>query len=116
MPFLSSIRLDDAPESGFPFELPTIRALRDGLALHPKVTFLVGENGSGKSTLVNAHCQFIIATHAPIILGYPDAWIYQLSEDGIARVDYDATEHVSLTRRFLNHREQMLARLLAPEE
>jgi predicted ATPase len=34
--------------------VPAVAALRDGLDLHPQVTFLVGENGSGKSTLVEA--------------------------------------------------------------
>jgi predicted ATPase len=34
--------------------VPAVAALREGLELHPQVTFLVGENGSGKSTLVEA--------------------------------------------------------------
>lgn len=35
--------------------IPAVRSiLRDGLDLHPGVTFLVGENGSGKSTLIEA--------------------------------------------------------------
>jgi predicted ATPase len=38
----------------FPFDLPAVRALEAPLALHPQVTFLVGENGSGKSTLIEA--------------------------------------------------------------
>jgi predicted ATPase len=33
---------------------PALAVFRHGLALHPAVTFLVGENGSGKSTLVEA--------------------------------------------------------------
>jgi len=42
--------------SGYPWELPVVQALngRDGLELHPGITFLVGENGSGKSTLLEA--------------------------------------------------------------
>jgi len=39
---------------GYPWTLPVARALADGLALHPRVTYLVGENGSGKSTLLEA--------------------------------------------------------------
>lgn len=35
--------------------VPAVAAFRgDGLALHPRITFLVGENGSGKSTLAEA--------------------------------------------------------------
>lgn len=37
----------------YPFCLPAIRDLQE-LALHPRVTFIVGENGTGKSTLLEA--------------------------------------------------------------
>ncbi|KQQ87865.1 AAA family ATPase [Massilia sp. Leaf139] len=42
-----------AHAAGFPFTLPVVRSL-GRLAMHPQVTFLVGENGSGKSTLLEA--------------------------------------------------------------
>ena len=38
----------------FPFVLPAVRALEEGIELHPQVTFLIGENGSGKSTILEA--------------------------------------------------------------
>jgi predicted ATPase len=63
--------------------------------------------------LVEEGSQFIIATHAPIVLAYPGATIYLLDESGISRVEYDRTEHVSLTRDFLNDRERFLKRLFA---
>ncbi len=66
--------------------------------------------------LVLQGSQFIIATHAPIVLAYPGAKIYQLGADGIASVRYDQTEHVSLTRDFLNDRERFMRRLLAPQD
>jgi predicted ATPase len=44
----------DAEHVGYPWELPAIAALADGLALHRKVTYLIGDNGSGKSTLLEA--------------------------------------------------------------
>lgn len=65
--------------------------------------------------LVMKGSQFIIATHSPIILGYPDAWIYQTSEHGLERVAYEDTEHFEITRGFLNRRETYLDVLLAPE-
>lgn len=65
--------------------------------------------------LVNARSQFIIATHSPIILGYPDAWIYQTSTFGLERVAYEDTEHYSVTRNFLNRREVMLDVLLSDD-
>jgi predicted ATPase len=47
--------LEGEQRDGHPWELPAVRALAgEGLALHPRVTYLVGENGSGKSTLVEA--------------------------------------------------------------
>lgn len=65
--------------------------------------------------LVQEHSQFVVATHSPILLGYPDATILELSEDGIRRVDYDETEQVELTRSFLEDRGRFLRHLLAAE-
>lgn len=39
---------------GWPFTLPAVRALTNGVPLTAPTTFLVGENGSGKSTLIEA--------------------------------------------------------------
>ncbi len=65
--------------------------------------------------LVRKRSQFIIATHSPIILGYPDAWIYRVSEHGLERVEYEDTEHVQVTRSFLNRRQAFLEMLLSDE-
>ena len=54
--------------------------------------------------LVGLKSQFIIATHSPIILGYPDALIYEVSERGILRAEYEDLEHVGVTGNFLNRR------------
>jgi predicted ATPase len=66
--------------------------------------------------LIRARSQFIIATHSPIILSYPDAWIYQATPSGLERVEYEDTEHFQVTRSFLNRRETFLDVLLADEE
>jgi predicted ATPase len=66
--------------------------------------------------LVLARSQLIIATHSPIILGYPDAWIYQASEQGLERVEYEDTEHYQITRGFLNRRETYLKVLMEERE
>jgi predicted ATPase len=62
--------------------------------------------------LVERGSQFIIATHSPILLAYPNAKIYQLSQAGIDEVEYEDVEHVKLTKDFLNNREAYLDRLL----
>lgn len=62
--------------------------------------------------LVGNHSQFIIATHSPILMAYPGAQVYQLSENSISSVDYRETEHYQLTRRFLENPEKMLHYLL----
>lgn len=62
--------------------------------------------------LVGQDSQFIIATHSPILLSYPDAKILQLDETGISEVTYEETEHYMVTRDFLNNYEHMLHILL----
>lgn len=57
--------------------------------------------------------QFVIATHSPLLLAYPDATIYALGDDGIERVDYQDTDHYRLTRDFLEARERYLRQLFA---
>jgi predicted ATPase len=59
--------------------------------------------------------QFVIATHSPLILAYPDAWIYALSANGIQRTEYDDAEHVRVSRAFLSKTKKMLDTLLSDE-
>lgn len=66
--------------------------------------------------LVRQGSQLILSTHSPILLAYPDAWIYQLDETGIRNVSYGQTENVLLTRRFLNQPEESVRRLLQEGE
>ncbi|MCM1566670.1 MAG: AAA family ATPase [Dehalobacter sp. 4CP] len=61
--------------------------------------------------LINEGSQFIIATHSPIIMAYPDALIYQI-RDGFEQVRYEETEHYQITRSFLNNTKKMLDILL----
>ena len=62
--------------------------------------------------LVMARSQLIIATHSPILLGYPNAWIYQVSETGLDRIAYEDTDPYQVTKSFLTRREKMLEVLL----
>lgn len=58
--------------------------------------------------LVKSGSQFIIATHSPILMAFPDAEILQFSADGINAVAYKETEHYQITKRFLENPESML--------
>jgi predicted ATPase len=65
--------------------------------------------------LVEQESQFIIATHSPILLAYPDAKILQFDSTGITEVAYEDTEHFAITRDFLNHYPKRLEQLLKPD-
>jgi len=238
--FIRRVELPSLPDgdarAGYPWDLPVVEALNGGLALHPRVTYFVGENGAGKSTLVEAiavaagmnpeggsrnfahstrdshsplaealrlvrgirrprtdwflraesiftaatymeelpddalaayggrslheqshgesflaivvnrfgpdglyvldepeaalstqNCltlvrriheltaagsQFVVATHSPIVLAYPDALIYECSADGLDEIRYEAATPVRLTRAFLDSPERFLRDLL----
>jgi predicted ATPase len=58
--------------------------------------------------LIGEKSQFIIATHSPILMAYPGAYIYEFSQDGIKRVTYEETEHYRITKNFLANPERML--------
>jgi len=61
--------------------------------------------------LVKEGSQFIIATHSPIIMAYPQAVIYKIKE-GFEQIDYNETEHYQVTQYFLNNTQKMLSILL----
>lgn len=58
------------------------------------------------------NAQFIIATHSPILLSYPNSMIYCFDEEGLKQRTYQETEHYQLTRDFLNNTELFLNKLL----
>lgn len=62
--------------------------------------------------LVRQGSQFVIATHSPILMAYPDAWVYRFDADGIHRVGYEDTEHFRVMRDFMADPRGMLDRLL----
>jgi predicted ATPase len=59
--------------------------------------------------------QFVVATHSPILLAYPGARIYELSDAGIEAVAYEATDHYRITRAFLEAPERFLDQLFGGE-
>jgi len=81
-------------------------------ALSPtrQVEFLVLMHDS-----IRRGCQFVIATHSPIVMAYPDARIHLLDRQGIRDVAYTDTEHYQVTRRFLSNPKRALETLLGAE-
>lgn len=63
--------------------------------------------------LVENNSQFIIATHSPILMAYPDADILEFSEQGIHKVGYRETEHYKITKQFIDMPERMVKYLLS---
>lgn len=58
--------------------------------------------------LVDDQSQFVIVTHSPILLSYPRAKIMLLDETGIREVNYEDTEHFTVSRDFLNNYRRRL--------
>lgn len=63
--------------------------------------------------LVKQDSQFIISTHSPILMAYPNAEILQFSAAGVEKVSYRETEHYQITKQFIDRPEQMMKYLLS---
>ena len=62
--------------------------------------------------LVDNNSQFIISTHSPILMTFPDAEVIEITQEEIKSVDYKETEHFLITKRFMDSPEQMIKNLL----
>ena len=56
--------------------------------------------------------QFLIVTHSPILLGMPDSEILTFDDGPIHPCSYEETDSYQITSMFVNHREQILKKLL----
>ncbi len=65
---------------------------------------------------VDSGCQFIIATHSPILMAQPGAQILLAEHARLRPVAWDDVEHVRVTRAFLRDPAALLAKVLDPEE
>jgi predicted ATPase len=99
--FIALIANRFGPDSFFVLDEPEAAlSLRGQLALMRRMHDLVAEGS-----------QFVVSTHSPVLLGYPEATIYTLSDAGITRARYEETENYELTRSFLKDRDQFLRHL-----
>ena len=61
--------------------------------------------------LKHYNSQFIVATHSPMLLAYPEAAIYEISDNHMAKTDLQNTDHYSITKSFLDNPEAFLRHL-----
>lgn len=61
--------------------------------------------------LVKQDSQFIISTHSPIIMSYPNSTIFELSASGINKVTYEETATYNLYSSFLKGPQQYFKHL-----
>lgn len=127
MPYASSLRamkqlygdgLDAQSHGESYFKLFQARFRPDGLYLMDEPEAPLSPNRqlallAMLKQMVDQNAQFIIATHSPIILAYPDATIYNFVDGTIQRANYDELEHVTITRDFLNNPQAYLKHLMA---
>ncbi|MFM2393991.1 MAG: hypothetical protein RLZZ546_1973 [Bacteroidota bacterium] len=60
---------------------------------------------------VEAGCQFIIATHSPLIMGMKNTSILSFDGDTISEVEYENTQHYLITKSFINNPDSYLDNL-----
>lgn len=63
--------------------------------------------------LAAAGSQFIIATHSPLLVSYPNATVFELDDDGISRVPFQEAKNFELFRSFTEAPDRFLRTLLA---
>lgn len=65
--------------------------------------------------LIRQNSQFIIATHSPMLLAYPNAKIYRFDGAGVSETSFEETEHYQVTRDFLLNYPRRLSQLFGDE-
>ena len=80
------------------------------LSVHGQLQFLVRMHD-----LVAQGCQFVIATHSPLLMAYPNAVIYRFTDDGPAQVEWANVDTVRITADFLANPVDFLDELLTDE-
>ncbi|WP_178991627.1 AAA family ATPase [Winogradskyella schleiferi] len=55
--------------------------------------------------------QFIISTHSPLLMAYPDATIYEITPHSMEKTNLEDTEHYMVMKSFLNNPDAYLRHL-----
>ncbi|WP_404459599.1 AAA family ATPase [Oceanobacillus kapialis] len=61
--------------------------------------------------LVNEGAQFIISTHAPILMAYPEAKLMELTEEGFQEMALEETGHYRTMKQFFENKDRLLHHL-----
>ncbi len=61
------------------------------------------------------NCQFIIATHSPILITCPNSEVYDIEENNLTKKSYQETKQFQLYKNFINSPERYLNYLLKDE-
>lgn len=61
---------------------------------------------------VENNSQFVIATHSPIILSYPNSIIYEIGKDDLNIVKYEDTEQFKSMKLFINNYPSILKNIM----
>lgn len=89
--------------------------------LHPKGLYLLDEPEAALSyenqyvlalmvrESVRLDCQFIIATHSPVITAIPEAEVYQISQGQFTQVSYEEIDNVKFLNMFMKDRKRLFA-------
>lgn len=64
------------------------------------------------SDLTKDDSQFIIATHSPILMSFPNAENYEKDDGRLKSVDYEETEHYQVTKDYLCNYQSYLKTLI----
>jgi len=60
---------------------------------------------------VKRDCQFILSTHSPVLLAYPDAALYAFDNGTLTQTSFGELENISFLRDFLSSPQRYLRRL-----
>jgi predicted ATPase len=97
-------------------DLAMSRFLRPGLYILDEPEAALSLQGQWKllrimQLAVETGAQFIVATHSPALMAFPDAHLYELDGVGVHAAQYYDLEVVQLWRRFLDHPDSVLRHL-----
>lgn len=80
------------------------------LSIHGQLQFLVRMHD-----LIAQGCQFILATHSPLLMAYPDALIYEFTDQGPTPIDWANIDTVRITTDFLAQHNDFFRELFTDE-